>query len=339
MHWEKTITLHLTLRSLAGAILTASTVVNLVVVGAAYGANLLPATPTTTATVATAVPTTVVVTPASPTQAILTATLTQDPGRAATDTPSNAPTNTSAPTVTATDVTISILCVKKFYWPVYQVKAGEWLWSIATATGTTANEIMAANCLPNSRIFAGQLLYVPRLPLTVTPTPSATATETQTATPTPTGTATPTNTPSATATPSQTPTYTPTNTPTYTPTYTALPDNPTFFENPTGYPACDGTSTIYFSVLPIDSAGVRSVTVFYTRFKGSFVEATMNPDGSTYYGIGDSISEPTTYYFSAIDGFGNQTESGSYTLSVICTTPTIESPPPVLLFSMEITVE
>ena len=455
MHWEKTITIHLTLRSLVGAILTASTVVNLVIVGAAYGANVLPTTPTITATRTTAVPTTAVVTPASTVNTILTSTLAQAPGSTPTNTPGMTPTDAYTPTQTSTDMPIPYLCVKRFYWPIYRVQPGDWLIKLAAATGTSVRELMLANCLTNSRIYTGQLLYVPRL--SVTPTLSETLTASLTPTPTATATATPTNTPTATATPSQTATYTPTNTSTATSTYTPSPtsttpptgfcdhalfvgdvtipdgtlllpgekftktwrfrnigfctwttsyamvyldgekfsapdstllphsvapgqtvdisvdmiapfnpgtyrgywmfkkasgslfgigiqannnwhveifvsDTPTVFGNPTGYPACDGRSTLYFSVMPSDPQGIRSVSVFYTEIKSSFVEATMNPDGATYFGAGASITEPISYFFRAVDVLGNVTDSSTYTLSVICpATQTATSTPEIVL--------
>ena len=227
MHWEKTITIHLTLRSLVGAILTASTVVNLLIVGAAYGANVLPATPTLTATVTTAVSTTAVINPTWTVKAMLTSTLDQIPGSTPTNTPSITPRNTLAPTETSTDVPLSIVCVKRFYWPTYRVQPGDWLSSLAVATGTRVDELMAANCLSNDRIFVGQILHVPRLPVTITPILSATPTATVTAT----GTATATSTPSATPSQTQTATYTPTNTASITPTDTATP-TPTATNSP-----------------------------------------------------------------------------------------------------------
>jgi hypothetical protein len=64
-------------------------------------------------------------------------------------------------------------------WPVYIVQPGDWLLAIARATGSSENQLLLANCLVDSRIYSGQKLYVPRLP--VTPT---VATSTPTGTPT-----------------------------------------------------------------------------------------------------------------------------------------------------------
>jgi LysM repeat protein len=44
----------------------------------------------------------------------------------------------------------------------YQVRRGDSLWTIARAHGTTVTELRNRNNLRNSRIFAGQVLEVPR---------------------------------------------------------------------------------------------------------------------------------------------------------------------------------
>jgi len=105
-----------------------------------------------------------------------------------------------------------MVCIKRFDWLTYRVQPGDQLFALALATGSSATELMAANCLTSDQIYAGQLLYVPRfLSNTIIPT------DTQTATPT--------DTPTATATPSQTPTDIPTatQTPTDAPTDTVPP--------------------------------------------------------------------------------------------------------------------
>jgi LysM repeat protein len=141
------------------------------------------------------------------------------------------------PTATVLATPIPTLCGPPFGWTIYIVRPGDTLASIARATGTTVAQLMLANCLVSDRIYAGQRLYVPRLPIpptlppTFTPTPTPTDTETPTATPTPTSPVVPTTeTPTASATPSLTPTATPTDTatstPTDTPTATASPTTP-----------------------------------------------------------------------------------------------------------------
>lgn len=48
---------------------------------------------------------------------------------------------------------------------VYVVQAGDTLFSIAQASGSSVNRLQTANCLDNiNSIFAGTLLYVPRQP-------------------------------------------------------------------------------------------------------------------------------------------------------------------------------
>lgn len=97
-------------------------------------------------------------------------------------------------------------------------------------------------------------------------------------------------------------------------------DAPTVFENPTGYPACDGSglSRVYFFVTPFDPQSIRSVTVLYTTSKSTFAEAPMTPDGATYSGAAESSTEPLTYFFRAMDGFGNVTDSDIYQFSIRC---------------------
>ena len=133
-------------------------------------------------------------------------------------------------------------------WTRYLVQRGDTLYSLATAHGVTVTQVSSANCLPNTRIQAGQQIFLPPLPMTATPPPTqppppppthtpAPPTATATAAPMPTATATtapPTSTPTATVAP---PTDTPTATavpPTDTPTPTAAPptDTPTFTPEP-----------------------------------------------------------------------------------------------------------
>jgi LysM repeat protein len=146
------------------------------------------------------------------------------------------------PTATVLATPIPTLCGPPFGWTIYSVRPGDTLASIARATGTTVAQLMLANCLVSDRIYAGQRLYVPRLPIpptlpptfTPTPTPTDTETLTPTATPTPTSPVVPTTeTPTASVTPSFTPTATPTDTPTSTPTPT---DTPTASVSPTTPP-------------------------------------------------------------------------------------------------------
>jgi LysM repeat protein len=49
-------------------------------------------------------------------------------------------------------------------WVIYIVQSGDTLYGIATAYGTTVNQLKYANCLKNDNIYVGQRLYVPNVP-------------------------------------------------------------------------------------------------------------------------------------------------------------------------------
>jgi len=206
MHWEKKICFRLTTRRIVGAILTATTVVNLVIVGAVFEAAPSSVAPTLTPMLTTPPSTITLLAPASTDREIFTHTLatTNTP----TQTSSTTPTDTLSPTDTQTIPPSSMPCAPWYSWPIYVVQRGDTLSALARATGSSSGELMLANCLPNDLIYAGQLLYVPRLPIK-TLTPSSTSTDAPT--------------PSSTVMPPPSPTDTqpsiPTNTP-YTPTYT-----------------------------------------------------------------------------------------------------------------------
>src|SRR5215211_2410760 len=202
MHWEKEIRVRITIRRLVIAILATSTVANLVIVGAVVGADAPSATPTATSVLPIPLSTNMFLIPNSGAEE--TSALTQIPG--------TRPTDTYTPPSTSTNPPLWMVCIKRFDWLTYRVQQGDQLFALALATGSSATELMAANCLTSDQIYAGQLLYVPRfLRNTIIPT------DTQTATPT--------DTPTATATPSQTPTDIPTatQTPTDAPTDTVPP--------------------------------------------------------------------------------------------------------------------
>lgn len=202
MQWEKKICIRLTTRRILGAVLTASTVVNLVIVGAAFEASAPTAELTATFLLTTPPRTTTTLAPAST--------------ASETFTPTSTPSATLTQTDTLTPPPTLTLCILRSYWPVYRVQQGDTLFNLAQATGSTEGELRLANCLPNDQIYPGQLLYVPRLPRNPI-TPSFTATVTPTVTSTDTLTATSTYTPiTPTATSAHTP-ITPTATPTYTP--------------------------------------------------------------------------------------------------------------------------
>ena len=107
------------------------------------------------------------------------------PTAAATATPTASPTptatSTSTPTSTPTWTPSPVPCIPRYGWPIYIVQFGDTLTSIAYRTGSTAYELMRANCLTSDYLYAGQALFVPRLPIvpptiTFTPTPAPTFT-------------------------------------------------------------------------------------------------------------------------------------------------------------------
>lgn len=174
MKQEKKICFCLTARRVVLAVLLATSLINLLIVGMVVEADEtlsrpsllsspiqvtdqgLALTQTGFAPTATAFET---FTPASTSTEPATLTMTVTSTASATLTP----TQTSSPTPTA--------CVKTSYWPQLTVQAGDWLSSIARATGSTVAELIQANCLTTTVIYPGQILYVPRLPVpTVTPT-------------------------------------------------------------------------------------------------------------------------------------------------------------------------
>lgn len=198
MQWEKKICIRLTARRILGAVLTASTVVNLVIVGAAFEAAAPLPTLTATSELTTPPSTTTFLIPTSTSGELFTATPTSG----------ITPTDIFTPTDTIMDPPIWIVCIKRFFWSIYYVQLGDTLFSLASVTGSTVKELMSANCLTHDQIYTGQLLYVPRLPIK-TLTPNYTPTDTPTPTPTDTPTSTPTDTsitpiPSATYTPALT---------------------------------------------------------------------------------------------------------------------------------------
>jgi hypothetical protein len=111
--------------------------------------------------------------------------------------------------------------------------------------------------------------------------------------------------------------------PTVTPTATFSPVPPTQTSDPTVflYPSgnislCYSQPYVYFSVLPYDQQGLKSVTVFYT-INGNSWGASMQPDGETYYASANLSAEyskiASAYYsFSALDGAGNITATKEY---------------------------
>ena len=114
-------------------------------------------------------------------------------------------------------------------WTPYRVQRGDTLYALARAHHTTVGHLVAANCLVNVRIYAGQTLFLP--PTEPTPTPQP-----PTATPRPPQ---PTNTPRPSATPTTPATATATTTP--TPSATTAGPTATSTPAPTSMPTATNT--------------------------------------------------------------------------------------------------
>jgi len=174
MRKQKKICFRLTSNRILGAALVIISAVNLSIVGVVFGLSISDATPTMTVewnpatTGAPATATTVSHVPTIST-AVATETVT------GIETPSIAPTNTFTPTVTATWTASVVSCVPRYSWMIYYVQRGDTLYSLGRLTNSTVDELKLANCLSDTLIITGQLLYVPRLPVR-TPTPTWTYT-------------------------------------------------------------------------------------------------------------------------------------------------------------------
>ncbi len=156
-------------------------------------------------------------------------------------------------------------CGPPQWWITYIVRPGETLGLLAKRHGTTVYAIMKANCLTNTKIFAGRSLFLPPIPATLPPPPTkvpptntpmslptATATEisSPTVTATPDGTTSPTatgTTSTSTAVPSNTPTITGTPPATNTPTPTV---STTTAASPTASPTTEASPTAVPTTTP-----------------------------------------------------------------------------------------
>ena len=163
MRKSRKICCRITPRRILGAVLIAASTVNLIIVGTAFELSFPDDVSTTTATTTTAY---------SITRTFSAPTATN--GVMATDTPTPTltftPTATFTATYTETPSPTPTQCVPRYDWPVYIVVDGDTLSRLAATTGVSYYELMAANCLPNTVIYVGQRLYVPRLPATPTNT-------------------------------------------------------------------------------------------------------------------------------------------------------------------------
>ncbi len=177
MKKEKKICIRITPRRLVSTLLLATSALNLIIVGAVFEVTYSIATPTISPALTTLVPTTTFFVPTSTAWETFTST------PVFTDTPSATPTYTftatntimPTPSVTPTYTPTLVKCIPQYSWPTYIVQRGDTLYFLALAMGSTVNELILANCLPNDRIYVGQWLYVPHVPVrTHTPTPTLT---------------------------------------------------------------------------------------------------------------------------------------------------------------------
>ena len=333
MQWEKKICIRLTTRRILGTVLTASTVVNLVIVGAAFEAAASLSTPTLASVLTVPPSTSAFFSPPQTAETVIPFMWTETLG--------SIPTQLFTPTDTPISPPGWILCIKRFYWSDYRVQPGDTLYSLAIASGSTINELMLANCLPDDRINYGQILYVPRLPIktfTSTPSPTVTNTPTTTASPSQTPMNTPitpsaTPTPTSTNPPSITPTYSPTPTATYSVTPTTITPSPTstntpiaptnpsiVFQNPALCVGSDNFTNLYlaFSVTLSNPRDVSSVTAY----SGTSIEVPMSETNAGIYsgakvGTGDySPNDTVSYYFIAKDNLGRITRSSDYSTNL-----------------------
>jgi LysM repeat protein len=125
------------------------------------------------------------------------------------------------PSISTLPTPTQVVCYPPANWMIYFVRPGDTLTSIAQRFNTSVLQLIQANCLANTSIFAGQILRVP--PVFFTPTPTPAPSDTPTDTPTPTGA--PTDTPTIFV-PTDTPTP-PMDTPTATETATPIPGSAT----------------------------------------------------------------------------------------------------------------
>ena len=139
-------------------------------------------------------------------------------------------------------------CGPPQWWTTYIVRPGETLFILARRHGTTVYAIKQANCMVDSRIFAGRSLFLPPLPATVPPPPTLVF---------PTNTPIPTVTPTATGLPSPTASATSPVTPSPTTTMQAGTPTPTGSPAPSDTPGPTTTATV---TLPPSPTATLSAT-------------------------------------------------------------------------------
>lgn len=84
-------------------------------------------------------------------------------------TPTKAVTPLSMATQTPSPTTGPGICTMSPGWVIYTIQSGDTLSWLARQTGMTVEEIMEENCLISNTIVTGDLLWLPKLPMTITP--------------------------------------------------------------------------------------------------------------------------------------------------------------------------
>jgi LysM repeat protein len=288
MQKNKKICFCITPGRMMGAVLLAASIVNLIIVGAAFELTFPDPVPTITVT-ATQMALTATGTPSASTVApgyLFTATVeptgTPTPTFPLTPTATltSTPTNTSTPT--ATPLPPPTQCTARFYWQVYRVQQGDTLYSLAIVTGSSVEELMKANCLSNTLIYRGQQLYVPQLPIP----PTATSAQPVTDLPNP-----------AVITPAAN-------------SQTGVRSS--FVCYRIGEAKVAITYMIQFSVALFDPEGINSVIVEYQVNDGSPGKAEMSPSGTFYVANGPlsniyGRNDVVRYSYHVTDSTGNTT--------------------------------
>lgn len=268
----------ITPRRIMGAVLIAASILNLMIIGMAVEVSSSTAPPTITMTWTTNPATMTFFAPTAtlwiqPRVTLQTVTVTtQTPTFTVTSIPTLTPTDTATATFTEAPSPSPTPCIPQYSWPVYLVQRGDYLSALAIVTGSSVPELMLANCLPDTRIYAGQTLYVPNLPI-----------------------------PSATNTPTVTP-FVPTNAP------TVFRDPSVCYVTIVGTDSLRYSITI--SITPYDLEGVSSLIVFYQINAGSGNQLTMTSSGNYYAGSAPLANAPARndvvyYAFQATDKVGN----------------------------------
>jgi len=165
MQKKREICCRITPGRIVGTVLLAASAVNLIIVGTAFEVSFPEAIPTITATPSAFSATTM---PPPTATAWNNPTFTAKPSD--TLTPTWTATSTATPTYTATStptftpLPVPTQCIPRYDWPIYMIRRGDTLSSLAVGTRSSVHELMLANCLLDSHIIAGQPLHVPRLP-------------------------------------------------------------------------------------------------------------------------------------------------------------------------------